>query len=204
MTKRKAHNRIEMAGKIYNRWRVIEVDVEKSVGKALYWFCECLDCDGTYSVWGANLRSGGSKRCLKCGSGHAHALQKGQVRTKRTPLETAYHYINKLLRKDARLRGHEWHLSLDIVVKLVTANCVYCGIEPSSPCSPLKHLGMSQRSSKEATFLRNGIDRVDSNKGYTEDNVVSCCETCNKAKLAQSTSEFLTWITRVYKHSIKP
>lgn len=36
-----------------------------------------------------------------------------------------------------------------------------------------------------------GLDRVDNAKGYILENVVACCETCNRAKLAQTKEEFL-------------
>jgi hypothetical protein len=50
------------------------------------------------------------------------------------------------------------------------------------------------------TFTRNGIDRKDNSKGYTIDNVVSCCFICNKGKWTQSVGEFKTWLTRVNNH----
>ncbi len=36
-----------------------------------------------------------------------------------------------------------------------------------------------------------GIDRVDNDQGYTRENVVSCCSTCNLMKLQASKEEFL-------------
>ena len=37
----------------------------------------------------------------------------------------------------------------------------------------------------------NGIDRLDNNQGYQEDNVVPCCETCNSMKGSQHPQEFV-------------
>ena len=51
-------------------------------------------------------------------------------------------------------------------------------------------------------WAHNGIDRVDSSKGYTIDNVVPCCSACNYAKHEMSVSEFKEYITRVYNHLI--
>ena len=45
----------------------------------------------------------------------------------------------------------------------------------------------------------NGIDRIDSSKGYTVENSVPCCKYCNTAKNTMSVDEFLKWIGRVYK-----
>ena len=44
---------------------------------------------------------------------------------------------------------------------------------------------------------------IDSSKGYTKDNVVSCCKDCNYSKRTMSQEDFLTWVERVYNHSIK-
>ena len=40
----------------------------------------------------------------------------------------------------------------------------------------------------------NGIDRINSDKGYTIDNCVPCCAQCNHMKLDYTTEEFLTKI----------
>ena len=48
-----------------------------------------------------------------------------------------------------------------------------------------------------------GLDRIDNNKGYSIDNIVSCCYTCNRGKGIMGEGEFLIWIEKVYTHSIK-
>jgi len=63
---------------------------------------------------------------------------------------------------------------------LVTDNCFYCGEPPANS--------------------RNGIDRVDSSGGYTEDNVVTACTRCNMAKRRQTKGEFEAWASRVAFH----
>lgn len=198
--RKKASNRVDMTGKIYNSWKVIEPDIEKSNGKALYWKSECLECNKIFSVWGANIRSGLSKRCTACGCGHGHNKQTGQIRTKRTSKESAEHYLLIRFRKDAKERKIIWNLSPKRAIQLIYDNCVYCGVEPGLKCFPLKHYGLSQTKTLEATLTRNGIDRIDSSKGYEEGNVVTCCETCNKAKLEMSVEDFKSWIIRVYTH----
>jgi hypothetical protein len=49
-------------------------------------------------------------------------------------------------------------------------------------------------------FTYNGIDKIDSGKGYTVNNVVSCCKKCNFAKSNMSQGEFIKWIRKVYLH----
>lgn len=56
---------------------------------------------------------------------------------------------------------------------------------------------------EEYDILYNGIDRINSKKGYTLDNTVSCCSTCNTAKLNMSLEDFKTWIIKIYNNLIK-
>jgi hypothetical protein len=45
-----------------------------------------------------------------------------------------------------------------------------------------------------------GLDRIDSNKGYTLKNVRPCCTICNISKRTMTTKEFSTWVNKVYVH----
>lgn len=45
-----------------------------------------------------------------------------------------------------------------------------------------------------------GIDRVDSTKNYTLDNVVSCCAKCNYMKRNYTLTEFISHISKIYKN----
>lgn len=47
----------------------------------------------------------------------------------------------------------------------------------------------------------NGIDRKNSNVGYTAANCVPACRRCNLAKREDSVSEFVGWIERAYAHT---
>ncbi len=83
-------------------------------------------------------------------------------------------------RRSAAVRGHEWALSKETYERLRTMNCAYCGVSP------------------EPTH---GIDRLDNARGYTEENSVTACATCNYAKRKMTVYEFLTWARRLIKHS---
>lgn len=192
-----AHNAIDMAGQVYNSWKILErVPWAPETKGGAWWVAECLECNEIYRVKGANIRRGLSKRCVKCGCGHGHAAQKGQVRTKRTAAQSAHHYLFLKLRKEARKRGLEWGLTPDQVQTLVLSNCAHCGAKPSLACKPLAHLGLSQKRAADATITRNGIDRLDPELGYTEQNCVPCCEICNTSKLAMSLPEWDAWFAR--------
>lgn len=60
--------------------------------------------------------------------------------------------------------------------KEVVLECFYCRISQKE----LKLVGMKSQTQKIVGVL--GIDRLDSNKGYTVENIVPCCFTCNQVK----------------------
>jgi hypothetical protein len=101
-------------------------------------------------------------------------------------------------RSNARRRGLSFSLSADEFRSLVTSSCEYCGSEPSAVS---KHSGaVTEKTRHNSEFTYNGIDRKNNSVGYHYVNCVSCCGTCNKAKLAMSYSEFIEWIQRVHSH----
>ena len=68
---------------------------------------------------------------------------------------------------------------------LTSQTCFYCG-----------------KYSTGGRFKDNycGIDRLKSDKGYTKDNCVPCCHTCNVMKMALDPFEFLNKIRTVSKN----
>lgn len=64
-------------------------------------------------------------------------------------------------------KKREFQLTKFEFLHLVTSNCFYCGAPPRE---------MSNGK------MRNGIDRMDNDKGYLKENVIGCCSTCNYIK----------------------
>ena len=85
------------------------------------------------------------------------------------------------------------NIQLNNLLILFKKNCHYCGSEPSN----IYHY---KNKYNKYDFLYNGLDRIDSNKGYTIDNVVSCCKKCNIAKSSMEYDEFINYIKEVYEH----
>lgn len=72
---------------------------------------------------------------------------------------------------------------------LILSECFYCGVESSNTLKVQRRTGYK--------LLYNGLDRVDSQEGYTETNVVPCCKNCNFAKRALSKEEFIALVKRI-------
>ena len=79
----------------------------------------------------------------------------------------------KNLHYGAKKRGYEVTLTFEDCSGLFLDNCHYCG-----------------KPSVEEVKLH-GLDRVDNEKGYSMDNVVTCCEQCNVAKSTQTYEDFI-------------
>lgn len=90
-------------------------------------------------------------------------------------------------------KNREFNLSLEEFKNLCLGNCHYCNTEPRDTH---KYGGRGRRLS----FLRNGVDRIDSSGGYTKDNTVSCCAQCNRAKRDSHIDDFEDWIRKAYWH----
>jgi hypothetical protein len=80
----------------------------------------------------------------------------------------------------ARRRGIECTLRFEEYKTLRTLPCFYCG-------GVLPKIG-------------HGLDRVDSNLGYSLGNVRPCCTQCNRAKSDLTESEFRQWVERLWSH----
>lgn len=150
--------------------------VSNGSSKVIAWMCRC-DCGNYHSVSGTVLRKGQVKSC-------------GCEYKK---LDRTLPSFNTLLGKykySANKRGLEWSLTEEEFRKLVTSPCYYTGIMPST---------VIQNKNAEA-FYYNGVDRLDSSKGYTVGNCVACYTPINFMKSDTPEEEFLNLIKQVYEY----
>lgn len=90
-------------------------------------------------------------------------------------------------------KGLSCNIKGNELLQLLKSDCHYCGQEPSNVLEyKQKYFSYS--------FRYNGLDRVDSSKGYIRGNVVPCCKKCNLAKSDMSYQDFLNHIIRIYKN----
>jgi hypothetical protein len=97
----------------------------------------------------------------------------------------------------AARRKKVWRLPKTVFHQLVSGDCHYCGFPPATP-KKIERV----RCEKTVVYL-NGVDRKDNTIGYTIDNSVSCCKTCNFAKRNMTYAEFSAYLDRVAKHRCK-
>lgn len=94
-------------------------------------------------------------------------------------------------------RFGSFDLSKDQFKAVITQSCYLCG----SP--PYVRDYVMPRYYRICKVGFNTMDRLDSDKPYTLENVRPCCEVCNRIKNKDTVVNFLKRIERIYFHSIK-
>jgi len=159
------------AGNKYGKLTVIDLENVKK-GHA---FWKCKHENGTTMIKkGTDLRNGNA-------TGRYPRRDEG---------EAAFLQLYRSYRKTAKERGLKWSLSKKLFRELTQKNCYYCGVEPHKNVNTNGH-------SFNGDYIYNGLDRANNSKGYTKDNVVPCCFSCNKMKGTKNKDEFLDKITMI-------
>ena len=172
----------DILGQKFNHLTAIKFSHREGFLQRPYWEFLC-ECGATKTLPAADVVSGKQKTC-GC---RTNCLKR--VRTS-VPEEEARHNKFAMYRYDASLRDLEWSITEELFNALSLSNCCICGVEPKQ-----KHT--LKRNNGEDCCLYNGIDRIDNSKGYTTDNVQTCCKRCNFAKHAMSVEEFHEWLDRL-------
>lgn len=185
----KGRPRSQLVGKRYGTLTVIEFAyVQKGHS---HWRVRC-DCGAEKVSSGSNLEGGTTRSCGCIG---------GRRFTDAT-LNNAYSTHKCLGKRTGRgyLEKSDW-------LSVVTQPCHYCG-KMEVRNSAVSRRREAHRRVNEADLGKwdvqmVGVDRKDASKGYTLDNVVPCCQRCNRMKLDSSYQEFREEIKTVFKHWVK-
>ena len=102
----------------------------------------------------------------------------------------AMEHLFKAYKNSATKRGYGFDLSIEVFQSISQKNCSYCGQTPSQ----------SHKVGSNLPFVYNGIDRKNNALGYTPENSIPCCGTCNKMKSALGYDEFLAHVKRICSH----
>lgn len=177
---------IDLLGQKFGRLLVVR-KTDQRIGHSVVWECLC-DCGNRKLVASTNLRRGTTKSC-RC-------LARDRMRTARFRLKppgvSAFLAVRHWYVSNAKRQGREFALTDEQFRTLTSADCWYCGASPQK---------VSRTTT--GTYVYNGIDRMDSFKGYTIDNCVPCCSVCNRTKNDLSAAEFLHLVFKVFSHTRK-
>jgi len=106
--------------------------------------------------------------------------------------EASFKAVIRKYKNNAELRGIPFQLGPSTFRSITEQDCTYCGAKPTPSSLHIKKFNGAWRW--------NGIDRVDSSKGYIYGNVVPCCSLCNKLKSNLEQSDFLDQLFLIVNH----
>lgn len=179
--------KIDLAGRIYGKLTVLSFAYKK--GQHLYWNCLC-ECGKDSIQCTTNLQQ---HKVTSCGcvrnkkSGERLNLL---PRIKFDPGISSFNILYYRYRQGALRRKISFELTKGEFKELTQGVCWYCGAPPENIMTGPRCNGK---------YIYSGVDRIDNTKGYINDNVVPCCEDCNRAKRTMGEYEFYLWIEKVYK-----
>jgi len=192
MTNIKHFNTIDLTGKKFCKLLVKKQIQERGNRGQIKWECIC-DCGNKHITSGESIRSGKSKSC--------GCLRKEAPPNKNKDRKLAIwkQLYNSTIIKRNKKWGIKGDLSLDNFIFFSKEPCYYCGLGNSNLAQDRR--GWSKNKQISDTKIKfNGIDRIDSSKGYWSNNIVTCCKYCNTAKNTMSEKDFYNFIQRIYEH----
>jgi hypothetical protein len=145
--------------------------------------CLCV-CGKSTVVAGQSLKSGKTRSC-----GCLRNEIASQPKPHRRLPDNGGHKNQLFLsiKRRARHRDIPFSLTKEHFLALVFNDCYYCGSKPNNVFV----------AKNGETLKYNGVDRVDSSKGYELGNVVQCCKICNRAKSDLSSGDFMEWVHNI-------
>lgn len=164
------------------------------------WEVKCTKCGRTQLQAIPNIRKVNADHCYFCEHPEAESNPHAKHGPKYKDLdERIYHYYKSRIvsNNDRGLKYKEWGLNLEEFSKLIHQDCYYCG-EPPSNDNQWNRRAKRKNGNDGEVFL-NGIDRVNPDKGYTSDNCVPCCWSCNELKTDLQPDVFFDRISRIYR-----
>lgn len=174
---------VDLTGKKFGRLVVTERDGLKNGGASWNVLCECGKTKT--GIEGSSLKRGMTRSCgclnREIFINHLHERRKEPGMAAAMQKYCQYRVVAKNM-------DREFDFTFEDYLEISKENCYYCKNEPSQ---------IAQNQHYESNYICNGIDRVDSEMGYTKDNCVACCWNCNKMKknvspnIAQKMLEFL-------------
>ena len=175
-------------------------DRKSGAGKHYHYECIC-DCGGFTRATKQNLVSSKKRgincACKQCLSKTISDKNKNKPPKWKDEIDKKVALIKSEYTTRAVKKQIEMGLTHEDFKTLCSTNCYYCGISA-------KEFRVTDDKPKKGLMRLNfnGLDRVNSKKGYTLDNVVPCCEDCNKAKRNLEQNDFLNLIKQIYENRI--
>jgi hypothetical protein len=153
-----------------------------------YWKCRC-DCGAECTRFATLVRRGQTRSCGCLAIEGFRQRSLGRVPKIKLPFgESSRNSVRAVYRAGAKARGLDFSLTDQEFDDLTSRPCYYCGAPPANCAAARTHHGH---------FIYSGIDRFRNDLGYTRDNCVPCCGTCNRNKGTMSGSQYIELSRRI-------
>ena len=150
-------------------------------GKRLFVFtCSC----------GKEVKRSWTGRHRSCGHLKNRVFDAQNLAHRRPLGEASFNCLYGSYKRNARIRDLSFELTREAFRAITSSNCYYCNEPPKRV--------HKQSIYHHGGYKYNGIDRLDNNVGYTNENSLPCCFDCNVAKSTHDVETFAVWIARVY------
>ena len=170
----------------------------KSTGKTsniFRWNALCTNCGKEFIVTSKFLAS----NIMSCGCYRKECdkrFAKNFAGANKLPDGTSgFNILYNEYKRSAERRDLKFNIDIDKFKELTKSDCHYCGELPTK-------ISFDSNTLKTTGYIYNGLDRVDSKKDYTEDNVVPCCSDCNYAKRSRGYKEYINHVIKSAKYLI--
>lgn len=174
---------IDRKGQKFNKWTFIEFKGVNS-NKDAIWLCKC-ECGFEKIQVAYNVVGGQSRQCLKC------SFTKNYKENELSPS------VWKTMKANAARKGRELYVSREYVIQLFLLQNKKCALS-----------GIPIEFAKSNNEYKNGkqtasLDRIDSSKGYTKDNIQWVHKDINKMKNVFSEDKLIFYCEHIYKYSLE-
>lgn len=173
-----------LIGVKFAKFTVIARDMQKEQeGKrSVWWLCQCA-CGVVRSYTSAQVRNKKINECLECYNRRISPVSPAG--------EITRGYWSRVIR-NASDRGLEFDVSCELAWQVFLGQGRKCALSGES-----LQFCTSVRDPKFTASL----DRIDSGKGYTPDNIQWVHKTVNLIKMHLSEQEFLNWCSKIHAHN---
>lgn len=173
------YKQLDLTGQTFGSLVVIK-RVPNNRKHSITFLCSC-ECGKQKEITGSYLRA--KKPVIKsCG------CKKLYLPKKKGFGEVAFKALYNGYKLGAKYRSLPFNLSEEHFRSLTKLNCNYCGLAPQM---------INKRKNSLGHYVYNGVDRINSELGYSVENCVPCCKKCNWAKSNDTFEEFSSWINRI-------
>ena len=164
----------EYIGKTFGVFKCIEYlgsfKLNPTSSKRKHFKVMCLNCNNVLIVRKDRLKEQ-PQCCINCAN-----IRQKEIADSKYLKERPYKKVFQSYKSNAKSRNLDFKLSYEEFKVLLLKNCYYCD-------------DVSQ-----------GVDRINNNQGYTVENSVSCCTTCNFMKNTHTLGNFIQHIEKIHSH----